>query len=187
GRGGRADVRDPRRLPGRLHVHAEVDQVHQPLRLTLRLHVRAHYAEDEPRLSTARGERGDDGVEGPLVRLEPVGAGQIERELRSTGLPGGPQLSRDHARAQVEVDALDERHAVPLRVDHGEVYRVAPRWLSRRQPDAGAARIDQLAPLGRVALRDQLLHGDLRFLRIGDEAGAIGPGDLFGFDDKVPV
>ena len=48
GRAGRrrgADVLDARRFAGLLHVHAEVDQVHQHLHVPLRLHVAAHDAE----------------------------------------------------------------------------------------------------------------------------------------------
>ena len=45
GRRGAADVLDAGGVAGRLHVHAEVDQVHQHLHVPLRLHVAAHHAE----------------------------------------------------------------------------------------------------------------------------------------------
>ena len=111
---------------------------------------------------------------------------RIERELRSAVLQGEPELAGDHLRSEVLVDALDERHAVPFPVDRGEVGRVAAQRISRRQPGASAARIDEHAPLGGVGLRNQLVHGDAHLLGVGDETGAIGPGDLLRLDEEMP-
>src|SRR5216684_6030687 len=65
-------------------------------------------------------------------------------------------------------------------------YTVSPRSGSPAGRPARAAGIDQLAPLGRVALGDQLVHWDSHLLRVGDEPGAIGPGDLLRLDEEVP-
>src|SRR6266850_3726343 len=71
-RGCGADVFNPRRFPGLLDIHAEVNEVAQHLHLALRLHVAAHDAEHEPRLTGFGYQRRDNSVERPFVRLEAV-------------------------------------------------------------------------------------------------------------------
>ncbi len=73
GRLGGAFVQDARRVAGFLEVHAEVDQVDQDLHLALGLGGAAHHPEGKPGLAVFGDEAGDDGVEGPLVRLVDVG------------------------------------------------------------------------------------------------------------------
>ena len=51
GRLGRAEVAEPRRVAGLLHVHAEVDHVAEHLDVPLGLHVAAHQAEAQPGLA----------------------------------------------------------------------------------------------------------------------------------------
>ena len=71
---------DPRRVAGRLHVHAEVDQVHQHLHVPLRLHVAAHHAEVNHGLPSFVTIAGMIVWNGRLSRLEAVGVLLVEGE-----------------------------------------------------------------------------------------------------------
>ena len=66
-------VMNARGLTRLLDVHAEVDQVHQHLRVSLRLVVAAHDAERQPRLAVLHDERRDERVQRPLVRRDAIG------------------------------------------------------------------------------------------------------------------
>src|SRR5207342_1462726 len=74
-------VLDAWRIAGFLQVHAEVDQVHQDLRMALRLHRTAHHAEAQPRLAVVGDERGNDGVERTLARCEGIRMAFLQHEL----------------------------------------------------------------------------------------------------------
>ncbi len=71
---------EPRGVAGLLHVHAEVDHVADHLRVPLGLHVAAHQAEAQPGLAVLGDKAGNDRVERPLARLEPVEMVGVEGE-----------------------------------------------------------------------------------------------------------
>ena len=102
GRLGRAEVPEPRRIAGLLHVHAEVDHVADHLDVPLGLHVAPHHAEAQPGLAVLGDEAGDDRVERPLPRLEPVGdgSGRARRGSRGSGArsPGRPARGASRSR-----------------------------------------------------------------------------------------
>jgi hypothetical protein len=113
-----------RRVPGCLHVHVEVDQIHQNLYVPLRLLIATHNAERQPRLAILHDEGWDDRVIWPLAGLDAVGMLQIEDEEPSPVLEHDAGVPRRDPRAEACVQALNERHHVPPAVSHCEVDRV---------------------------------------------------------------
>src|SRR5262245_39147715 len=65
-------MRDAGRFAGFLHVHPEIDQIHEHLCLALRLVIAAHDAERETRRAVLHHEGGNQGVQRPFVRSDHV-------------------------------------------------------------------------------------------------------------------
>ena len=114
-----------RRIAGFLQVHAEVDEVHDDLHVTLRLHAAAHDAERQPGLAVLGDEGGNDGVERPLARRVDVGVAVLEREQLAAILQDEAAAVGRHARAHAAVVALDQRDHVAGRIRHRHVDGVA--------------------------------------------------------------
>src|SRR6266700_1694354 len=72
-----------------LHVESVVDHRRIGLQVDLRLTVGAHAAEDLPQGIAPEGERGDEGVQWNLPRLEAVRMRRVEAEI------GAPVLEHD--------------------------------------------------------------------------------------------
>src|SRR5271156_2073370 len=118
-------MRDAGLVSGRLRVEVEIDQVDKDLHVPLRLKITAHHAEAEPRLIILRHHRRDDGMEGALVRLEPVEGIGIERETVAPILDHETGLSGDEKRPEGPRVALNERAAIAVLVDDAQINRVA--------------------------------------------------------------
>ena len=122
----RLAVVEPRGVAGRLHVHPQVDHVHDLGRLGLGLLVTAHVAERQQRLAVLHHERRDDRHERPLVRRDDVRRRRVEREERPAVVHREPVAGDRDLRPEVVVDAVDERHHVAPAVSGREVDGVAP-------------------------------------------------------------
>ena len=99
-----------------LQVHPEIEQIHEHLAMALRLHVAPHHAERHQRHAVLRHERGNDGVERPLARLQVVGMTFLEREQGPAVLQAESEVGNRVSRAEPGVVALDQRHHHPPRV-----------------------------------------------------------------------
>ena len=139
---------EPGRLDRLLGIHAELHEVEENLDVTLRLHVAAHHAVREPRLSLPGDERGNDGVERPLVRRQPVGMAFGQHESGAPVLEHDAGARDDDARSEIAVDRVDEGHHVAVGVGHGQVD--------------GLARGGDIARAGRSAA----LRGSIRAARL---------------------
>ena len=116
---------DARAVSSHLDVHLEVDQVDEDLYVALGLHVASHYSEREPRLAVFRDKRGDDRVKRAFVGFETIEVGIVQGEQRSAVLQDETRLAGDHLRAEAVIVALDERAAVAVFVDDGQIDRVS--------------------------------------------------------------
>ena len=88
-------VAHARGVAGFLHVHAEVDDVGDDLRVGLRLVVAAHHAECHPRRAVLREHRRHERVQRPLVRADLVGVAGLQREAGAAILQRDAGLARD--------------------------------------------------------------------------------------------
>ena len=176
---------EPGGVAGRLDVHPVVDHVHQHLGMPLGLHVAPHQAEREPGLAVLGDEAGDDRVERPLVRLQPVGVRRVEGEQAAPVLEREAEVARDVARAEPVEVALDQADGVAVLVDHRHVDRVRRLRVAGRGPVVGMGGVDQLAPARGVRLRDQLGDGDPGEIGVGVVFGPVLVGELLGLDHQV--
>ena len=71
-RRGTAGMMHSRLISRLLRRHAEIDQVHQYLDMSLRLKISSHDPEGQNGATGVRHETGDNCVEGPFVRFQPV-------------------------------------------------------------------------------------------------------------------
>ena len=82
-----------------------VDQRDVGLQMDLRLAIGAHAAQYRPKLVVPEGQRGDQGVQRGLARLDPVGARGIEREIGRAVLQHHARSLGDYAGAEVVEEA----------------------------------------------------------------------------------
>ena len=82
--------------------------------MSLRLEIAAHYSERKDRLAFFRYKRRDDRVERPLVRLQLIEIGRIEREQLAAVLQAESQAVRHKTRAPSVVNALNERDHIAV-------------------------------------------------------------------------
>ena len=170
---------EARRVERALRVEAAVDERVHELEVALRLHRAAHHAERAPQLAVAEQEPGDDRVERPLPRPQPVRMSRLRREAPRPVLEHDPRVAREHAGAPVVVGRLDQRDGVAVAVDHAEVGRAAarrPRGLrleravghDERTPRSQVLRIEQKR--GQRRIRDLTVGVGERELRRLDPA-----------------
>ena len=109
--------------------------------MALGLHVAPHQTEAEPWLPGLGDEAGNDRVERPLARLEPIEMLRVECEQRTAVLKRKAQIGRDVVRTEAMEVALDQADAVEVAIDHSQVNRVG---LQRVRPAWGS---DWLGPV----------------------------------------
>src|SRR6185436_10192337 len=95
-----ADVPDARRIARLLHVHAEVDDVGDDLRVSLRLVVAAHHAEGHHGSAVLRKHRGNQRMQGPFVRADLMRMPRLQRESRAAVLQRDAGVAGHEARAK---------------------------------------------------------------------------------------
>ena len=201
----RTGVPDARGLAGFLHVHAEVDQVDEHLRVSLRLHVAAHDAERQPRLAVLHHHRRHERVKRTLVRRDLIGVSGPEVEEAAAVLQQDAGVAGHDARAEVVEERLNQRHDVALAVGDGQVDGVAkvaagqvlvdPRRLRRGagEPHRLVIRrrtrgIDLLAPQRGVLFGDERLDDARRNgAGIGQIRRPIGERDPLRLDHQVQI
>ena len=81
----------PRRIPRRLQVHPEIDNIRQHLHVPLRLHVAAHHPKHQPRLISRVTIAGMIVWKWPAMRLEMIRMFRIKRKKRPAILQGKPR------------------------------------------------------------------------------------------------
>ena len=157
--------------------------------MPLRLHVAAHDAEGEHRLAVAGDEAGDDRVERALAGREALGWPGSRSNRAPRSCRQKPESVGDHARAEADVVALDQRDGIEILVDHGQVT-VSP--LARRGSPAGnclparpgSNKFQALPGVGGGDERGIIHVGEAR---IGVEAGPVLVDDFFDLDQGVQV
>ena len=92
------------------------------------------------------------------------------------------------AGAEDAVQAEDERRGVSIRIDSGDVDRIARELApGNLVPRQRARRVDELASLGRIGFRDEPRHRHLAVARVGKPAVAIVVGELLRLHEQVHV
>src|SRR5207253_3222769 len=106
---GEAQIREAleaaRRLDRGLRVEPSVDEARDERRLRLRLALAAHRAVDEARAAVHEVHGRDQGVRGLLARRQSVHVSGVDGEERAPVLEEDAGVSRDHARAELPVEA----------------------------------------------------------------------------------
>src|SRR5262249_53396516 len=105
--------------------HSEIDQIDHDLRVSLRLHLTAHHAEADPRLTIFGDESRDDGMKRTFRWRVSIELAFLQIKERPAILQGKAESGRDHARAEPEVDTLDQGNHGALPVGHGEINGVS--------------------------------------------------------------
>ena len=189
GGGGRADVSDSGGVAGLLHVHAEIDDVHQHLHVSLRLHVSAHQPEAQPRFPVLGDEGGDDGVEGSFVGFESIEVSVVQGEELASILQAESDLAGDDLRSEPVVVALDEAAAIAVLVDDSQVNRIAMLEFGVTGGDVGRGLLQVDSGVLFLAIRvgDQFGRGQFAEVRVGVEQGPVGERQFLGFDEQVDV
>ena len=167
---------DARLLAGLLRRHAEIEEVHQHLHLTLRLKISPHDTERKDRTSisfdSAQGrfghERRDDGMERPLVRLQLVEIGRIEREQLTAILQAESKSVRHKTRTPSIVNALNERDHIAFLVRGRQIYRIRGAFEpARLDVLSGPLGIDKFYTLGGVVFGDERFKRNLGKIHVG--------------------
>ncbi len=179
-------VREARGVGGHLNVHAEIDHVDHVLHVRLRLHAPAHVSEGHERIAVLHDEARDDRVEGPFVRRHDVRAARVQRERDAAVLQHEPVRRHGDAASVDGEHAVDERYHVAPPVGRRQVDRPALDPTLRRR-HRSVAHVDTVAERGRVRLREQLVHRDVREVRVGVVRLQVRVGELLGLDQEVPV
>ena len=94
------------------------------LAVALGLKIATHDAEGQVRHAVFRNHGGDDRLERPLARLEPIGVIFIERKERATILQCEAEFRRGKPRTESEVIALNQRNAIAILIDDAEKDRI---------------------------------------------------------------
>ncbi len=90
--------------------------------MTLRLHVSPHHPEAHQKPPIFKDHAGDDGMHGPLMRLEAVEMVGIEGEGFPPILQNDPGSIHDHSGTEMQKDAADEGDGISVLVDGGHVH-----------------------------------------------------------------
>src|SRR5262249_53006024 len=116
-----------------------------------------HHAEHEPGLFFLGHECGDDGVERPLMRLQPIEMIGIQRKQRAAILQSKSQVSWYQAGAESGVVALYQRNTVSILVDDTEIDRIALSQfgISRLHVGKSLLQVNECAPLSSVWLGNE--------------------------------
>ena len=151
-----------------------VDQRDVGLQMDLRLAIGAHAAQYRPKLVVPEGQRGDQGVQRGLARLDLVGARGIEREIGRAVLQHHAGTAGHDGGAETAIERMDQRDRIAVLVDHGDVDRVAGETPVGRDlvPGQGARRVHQNAAFVGILLGDQPRHRHVGETRVGKMAVA---------------
>src|SRR5216684_6795591 len=109
----------PRRFPGLLNVHAEIDKIGQHLSVSLWLHVAAHHSERKEQLPVLQHHAGNECMERALSRRNNVRVLGLETKERSTVMKHNACIARDKPRAECFEQTVDERHSVAVLIYNG--------------------------------------------------------------------
>ena len=121
---GIAEGKNPWRVDRRLNSHPVVDDIGQHLDLTEGLKLAAGDAERHHCFSLLRDHGGNDRVQRPLAPGNRIGMAGLEHEAASAVVEDDPGRRADDAAPEVIEDRIDERHGVPIGVNHREKSRV---------------------------------------------------------------
>src|SRR5439155_4734155 len=118
----------------------------------------------------------DQRVRGLLARRQSVRVGGVEREERAAVLQEDPRISGDHARAELPVEALDQRDRVAVRIGRGDGDRVALDRRAARAPCHPSR--DPPAPFFEASRIETALYRDGSEGRVREIAVAVLEGEL---------
>ena len=116
---------EARRVTGGLHVHPEVDDIHQHLHMPLRLHRAAHQAEAHKWLSILHDKRGDDGVKRSLARGIDIGMTLIQRKKLAPVLQHKTEAIGNKSRTHAAIVRLNQRHHHAVSISDSQIGRIA--------------------------------------------------------------
>ena len=114
-----------RRVTRGLHVHPEVDDIHQHLHMPLRLHCAAHQAEAHKRFTILHDKRGDDGVKRSLARGIDIGMALIQRKKLAPVLQHKTEAVGHKPRTHAAVVRLNQRHHHAVSISDRQIGRIA--------------------------------------------------------------
>src|SRR5438067_4225279 len=121
-----------------------------------------------------------------LAGLEAIRVCRIEREVRAAILQHYARYRIGDAGAEDTIEAEDERRRVAVGIDGRDVHRVAGEAALRHLiPGERARRVDELAALARMRLRDEPRQRHLGMAWIGKPAVAIVIGELLRLHEQV--
>ena len=175
------------RITGLLDVHAEINHVHDYLRVAHGLEIAAHHAERHERLAVFGHKRRNDGLERTFARRVGVGVRGIEVEQFAPVLEHEAQPVGNHAAAHAPVVALDQRNHVTILVGGGQVNCFTGKRVARHKIVARPVGVDQFAAFGGVGFGNQFLHGHFHKFRVGVVLGAVFKSEFLGLRKQVYV
>ena len=181
-------VHEPARRPhGCRDIDASVHERRDDLGVDLRLGVAPHRAGDDPRprLPGPKEHPGQEGVEGPLARLEDVRMAGIQREIRAAVLVVDARFGIDHAGPEAHVVRLDQADRVAVRIHGRQVDRSAAAGVRRARRDGRPVRVDRRRQGAGVVGRQQPIDRDLEEVGIGQPTIPVGHRELRRLDAEV--
>ena len=155
--------------------------------MDLRLAIRTHATDHAPEFVLLEGDGCNQRVQRRLARLQVVGVAGIQVEVSTAVLQHHAGVTRDHARAEHAIQAVNQGHRIALGVDRCDKHSVAAQTAVRRHfvPRQGARRVHQAAALVCVGLGNQALHRHVSKGRVGQMAVTVVISDLLGLHQRM--